>query len=112
MELYKKEFTVDIYTHFKNYYYTRGAVIITDEQAAQFTNVYDNNYASHDQLFKEIDARLDENLKDRFYCEDYLHIGSKVDEVTIYGPERGYISEDQKEMLLSFLEEIKRVKDD
>ena len=112
MDLHKKEFTVDIYTHFKDYYQTKGAVIITDEQAAQFTNIYDNNYASHDQLFKEIDARLDENLKDKFYCEDYLHIGSKVDEVTIYGPERGYISEDQKEMLLCFLEEIKRVKDD
>ena len=112
MNLYKKEFTKDIYTHFKYYYETKGVVIITDDQIAQYTNVTMNNYATHDQLIKAIDFKIDENLTHRFYSENYIHIGTKLGEISIYEPERGYISDNQKEMLISFIEELKRVQEE
>ena len=111
MSLYKEEFTKDIYTHFNEYYDTRGATIITDEQIVQFTDVFENKYI-HNHIIKQIDFLLDKNLIDRFYCQDYIHIGTRNEEVNIFEPERGYISDNQKEMLLLFIEQLKRVQEE
>ena len=106
-----KDFSLDAYNHFKYYYNTKGVIEFTDEQAIIFTNIYDID-VMHDSIINKIDRTVDSNIKEQEYSKNNLSIGINANELSILAPERGYISDNQKEMLITFVDELIRVQNE